>query len=235
MDIGEINFWEMMFRTTVTFIALLILARIIGKKQLSQLTFFHYTTGITFGSIAGEISSQKETPFWDGMISLIWWSILTILLSAIALKSTKMRVLVDDKPTILIHNGVISEANLKKARLHLDELTMLLREQSIFSVNEVAYAVFETNGELSVMKKPPFAEATKKDTQANLTPPLCMPTEVISNGRIISENLQQLDLTEAWLLKKLRNKKVDDVEQVLFAQVLEDHSLYVSTKTNQSP
>ncbi|WP_238600548.1 YetF domain-containing protein [Metasolibacillus meyeri] len=232
MDLGEINFWEMMFRTTVTFIALLILARIIGKKQLSQLTFFHYTTGITFGSIAGEISSQKETPFWDGMISLIWWSILTILLSAIALRSSKVRVIVDDKPIILIQNGVISEKELKKARLHLDELMMLLREQSIFSINEVAYAIFETNGELSVMKKPSFTGATKKDTQANLTPPLCMPTGVISNGHIIHHNLRQLDLTEEWLLRKLRNKKIDAVEHVLFAQVLEDHSLYVSLKEN---
>nr|WP_230199370.1 DUF421 domain-containing protein [Bacillus ndiopicus] len=231
---NDINFWEMIFRTTITFIALLILARIIGKKQLSQLTFFHYTTGITFGSIAGEISSQEETPFWDGMISLIWWSILTIVLSAIALKSTKMRVLVDDKPVIIIQNGVICEKNLKKARLHLDELMMLLREQSIFSANEVAYAVFETNGELSVMKKPPFAGATKKDTQANLTPPLCMPTEVISNGKIIHRNLQQLDLTEEWLLKKLRGKKVQSVEEVLFAQVLDDHSLYVSLKEKQN-
>ena len=75
----EMNFWEMILRTTFSFIALLVLARILGKKQLSQLTFFHYITGITVGSIAAEIASQHETPFLDGLISLIWWTVLTMV------------------------------------------------------------------------------------------------------------------------------------------------------------
>lgn len=230
---GDISFWEMIGRATASFIALLILARIIGKKQLSQLTFFHYTTGITFGSIAGEISAQKETPFADAMIALIWWSILTIAVSTIAVRFSKIRTLVDDKPTILIHNGVVSEKNLKTARLHIEEVMMLLREQSIFSINEVAYAIFETNGELSVMKKPPFAGATKQDAQGNLTPPLCMPTLVITNGQIMHDNLNQLSLSEDWLMKKLKGKKVTNVDDVLVAQVQDDHSLYISLRSKK--
>lgn len=227
---GDINFFEMLARTTASFFVLLVLARIIGKKQISQLTFFHYITGITFGSIAAEISSQKETPFWDALISLIWWAVLTMLISFISLKSKKIRVLVDDKPMILIYDGKISDANLKKARLHSDELTMLLREQSIFSVDEVMYAVFETNGMLSVLKKPAFANATKEDAKADLTMPKYIPTEVISHGKIIAENLIELNLTEEWLLKKLKRKNVDSVQDVFFAQVLEDGSLYISLK-----
>ncbi len=117
---------------TFIFFALLILARILGKKQLGQLTFFHYTTGITFGSIASEIAAQAETPFIDGLISLIWWSVLTYLMTIITIKSKKARVLIDDKPTIVIQNGLILEAALKQNRLHMDELTMMLREQAIF-------------------------------------------------------------------------------------------------------
>ena len=70
----ELNFFEMILRTTGSFFAILLLARIIGKKQLSQLTFFHYVTGITIGSISAEIAAQAETPFWDGIVSLTWWS-----------------------------------------------------------------------------------------------------------------------------------------------------------------
>lgn len=227
---GDINFIEMFARTTATFFVLLVLARIIGKKQISQLTFFHYTTGITLGSIAGELSSQKETPFWDGMIALIWWTALTIIVSFISLKSKKIRVLVDDKPMILIYDGKISDVNLRKSRLHSDELTMLLREQSIFSLDEVMYAVFETNGELSVLKKPAFANATKEDAKADLTLPKYIPTEVIAHGKIITENLIELNLTEEWLLKKLKRKNVESVKDVFFAQVLEDGSLYISLK-----
>lgn len=226
----EFNFFEMIIRTTGAFFAILFLARIIGKKQISQLTFFHYVTGITFGSIAAEISAQVETPFWDGLVALIWWTVLTILISYLSFKSAKLRVLFDDKPTVLVQNGTILPKNLKKARISVDELMMLLREQSIFSAADVDYAVFETNGELSVMKKPALETATKQDVKASTTPAQYMPTEVISNGKIILQNLLNLDLTEDWLIKKLKKKNVMKVEDVFYAQVLENGSLYVSLK-----
>ncbi|WP_431028688.1 YetF domain-containing protein [Lysinibacillus sp. LZ02] len=228
----EINVVEMLLRTTGAFFAILFLARIIGKKQLSQLTFFHYITGITFGSIASEIAAQAETPFWDGFIALIWWGVLTLLISYLSLKSVKLRTLFDDKPTIIIQNGTILPKNLKKARLSLDELLMLLREQSVFSAAEVDYAVFETNGELSIMKKVAVSNATKQDVKANTAPAQYVPMEVICDGKIISKNLIELNLTEDWLMKKLKKKNITSAEDVFLAQVLEDGSLYVSKKQN---
>ncbi|WP_234417301.1 MULTISPECIES: DUF421 domain-containing protein [unclassified Lysinibacillus] len=230
----ELNLGEMLIRTTCAFFAILLLARIIGKKQLSQLTFFHYVTGITFGSIAAEISAQVETPFLDGLVSLIWWTILTLLISYLSFKSKKARILFDDKPMILIRNGIILNDNLRKSRLHPDELTMLLREQSIFSLDEVLYAVFETNGELSVMKKPLMRGATKEDVNIAAPAPQFLPTELISDGKIITKNLAELQLTEEWLLKKLSKKNINNVKDVYFAQVLENGSLYISLK-NVSP
>lgn len=110
----EVNFWQIVIRSIVAFNVILVLARIIGKKQLSQLTFFHYITGITIGSIAGEITTQIDTPFFDGIVALLCWTVLTLTVSFIAMKSTKIRVLVDDRPTILIQNGVINQHGLKK-------------------------------------------------------------------------------------------------------------------------
>lgn len=208
----ELNLVEMLLRSSFAFFAILLLARIIGKKQLSQLTFFHYVTGITFGSIAAEVSTQVTTPFLDGLVSLIWWSVLTLLVSFISLKSKKARVLFDDKPIIVIENGVILNDHLKKARLHPDELAMLLREQSIFSFDEVLHAVFETNGELSVLKKPLARTATKEDVHVAAPAPQYLPTELVSDGKIIIENLTQLQLTEEWLLKKLAKKNIYDIE-----------------------
>ncbi|MGE7092404.1 YetF domain-containing protein [Lysinibacillus sp. NPDC048646] len=224
------NFWEMILRTTLSFFALLILARILGKKQLGQLTFFHYITGITFGSIASEIASQHETPFLDGLISLIWWSVLTYLMTIMTIKSARARVIIDDKPTIVINNGLILESALKKSRLHMDELTMLLREQSVFSIQDVQYALFETNGKLSVLPKPSEQAATKQDVKADITPPTYMPTEVVSDGQLIYENLVELELTEDWLTKKLKKQNVNSVEDVFFAQVQANGSLYISLK-----
>lgn len=230
----ELNLVEMLVRSTCAFFAILLLARIIGKKQLSQLTFFHYVTGITFGSIAAEISAQVETPFLDGLVSLIWWTILTLFISFLSLKSKKARVLFDDKPTILIQNGVILNEQLKKARIHTDELAMLLREQSIFSFDEVLHAVFETNGELSVMKKPLARTATKEDVNVAAPTPQFFPTELVSDGQVIVKNLSELQLTEEWLLKKLSKKNIHSVENVYYVQILENGSLYISIK-NASP
>ncbi|MER1986523.1 MAG: DUF421 domain-containing protein [Solibacillus sp.] len=229
----ELNLGEMLIRSTCAFIAILFLTRIIGKKQLSQLTFFHYVTGITFGSIAAEISAQVETPFLDGLVSLIWWTVLTLFVTFLSLKSKKARVLFDDKPIIVIQNGQIIPHHLKKSRLHTDELAMLLREQSIFSFDEVHYAVFETNGELSVLKKPASRTATKQDVKADISVPPLFPIELISDGKIIYENLQEYDLTEEWLLKKLRNKNIEAASDVYYAQLLENGSLYISPKINR--
>ncbi|MGE7667452.1 DUF421 domain-containing protein [Ureibacillus composti] len=224
----DINFFEISLRSIISFFTILILARIIGKKQLSQLTFFHYITGITFGSIAAEISTNEEIIFWDGFTSLIWWALLTILVSFISLKSSKARILFDDRPTMIIQNGTIIKNGMKKARLHPDELSMLLREQGIFSFDDVLHAVFETNGELSVMKKPAKSPATKVDVKADASIPPYIPTEVISNGAITKKNLIELDLTEEWLLNKLKKKNVKNIEDVYFAQILENGSLYIS-------
>lgn len=226
----EANFWEMILRTTLSFFALLVLARILGKKQLGQLTFFHYITGITFGSIASEIASQAETPFLDGLISLIWWSVLTYIMTIMTIKSKKARVLFDDKPTIVINNGLILESALKKNRLHMDELTMMLREQSIFAVQDVQYALLETNGKLSVLPKTSEQAASKLDVKADITPPIYMPTEVISDGQVIYENLVELNLTEDWLMKKLKKQNIDTATNVFFAQVQTNGSLYISLK-----
>ncbi|MFJ8237896.1 DUF421 domain-containing protein [Ureibacillus sp. NPDC094379] len=226
----DINFFEISLRSIISFFTILILARIIGKKQLSQLTFFHYITGITFGSIAAEISTNEEIIFWDGFTSLIWWALLTILVSFISLKSSKARVLFDDRPTIIIQNGTIIKNGMKKARLHPDELSMLLREQGIFSFDDVLHAVFETNGELSVMKKPAKNPATKVDVKADASIPPYIPTELISNGTITKKNLIELDLTEEWLMNKLKKKNVKNIEDVYFAQILENGSLYISLK-----
>jgi uncharacterized membrane protein YcaP (DUF421 family) len=224
----DIHIWEMILRSTLSFSTILVLARIIGKKQLSQLTFFHYITGITIGSIAAEVSTQHQTDFWDGFTSLVWWTFLTLFISFLTLKSSKIRILVDDRPIILIQNGIIIQKAMKKARLHTDELAMLLREQGIFSFNEVHYAVFETNGELSVLKKPANTSLTKQDINADISLPPHMPTEIISDGKFIQKNLKELDLTEEWVMHKLKEKNVKNLKEVYFAQVLENNYIYIS-------
>ena len=226
-ELSKIHFGETLLRTTLAFIVLLIMARLMGKEQVSQLTFFHYVTGITIGSIAAEIAGQYETPFVDGLIAMIWWAALTLLMSYIALKSKRARVILDDKPTIVMFEGKIIEEAMKKSRLHLDDLNMMLREQSIFSIKDVHYAILETNGNLSVLKKAGQEPATKKDVNAPAPEPKYIPSEIISDGKIVKKNLIELNLTEEWVYEQLKKQGIGKVEQVFYAEIQMDGSLHV--------
>ncbi|MEK3933694.1 DUF421 domain-containing protein [Sporosarcina sp. FSL W7-1349] len=226
-DMLKLDFWEMIIRTTLTFIVLLILARFMGKKQISQLTFFHYVTGITIGSIAADIAGESKMPFLDGMVAMIWWAVLTILTNYIAFKSKKARVLFDDKPTIIIRDGKLLKVSLEKTRLHLNDLNMMLREQNIFSLKDVQYAILEPNGQLSVMKKSDLEPATKKDVKAPAPQPKYVPTEIISDYQLIPENLKELNLTEEWLTEQLKKQGIGQIDQVFYAEIQSDGSLHV--------
>lgn len=231
--LSEVAVWEMTLRSVVTFGVLLLLTRIMGKKQLSQLSYFHYITGITIGSIAGEISAQSETHFINGFIALIWWFIFTMVMSAVLLRWKKARKILDDEPTIIIREGVILERSLKSIRLHMDDVMMLLREQGIFSVQDVDWAIMENNGQLSVLKKTAQLEATRQDVKASATAPKYFPTDLIADGKIIHENLVELDLTEEWLMKKLRKKNITDPTEVFYAQIQTDGSLFIDIRKDE--
>lgn len=230
-DWWEVDFWEMIIRTTAAFIVLLILARVMGKKQISQLTFFHYVTGITIGSIAAEISVNSDTPFFNGSISLIWWALLTVLVNLLTIKSMKARKLLDDKPTILIIRGKISEQGMKKARFTLNDLNMMLREQGVFSIMDVNYAILETNGVLSILKKVNQEPATRLDVKAPSTEPKYIPTEIISDGNLIMENLIELKLTEEWVYDQLKKKGIGKIEQVYYAEIQGDGTLHIDERS----
>lgn len=116
--------------------------------------------------------------------------------------------------------------------MNMDDVMMLLREQSIFSIDDVQYAVLETNGELSVFKKPAEQNATKQDVKADVSMPTYIPTEIISDGKIVRKNLKELKLDEEWVMKKLRKHGVQSVDEVYFAQLQTNGSLSVNLKNN---
>ena len=230
MNLDDYSFLEMIVRTTVTFAVLLGLARFLGKEQLSQLTFFNYITGITIGSIAGEIVAHDDTHYFNAITSLIWWSILTLIVSYISLKSSKAKALLDDKPMIVIKNGKILEHELKKSRLPIGDLNMLLRMQGIFSVKDVHFAVLETNGELSVFKKVAQQSATKQDVKAQIVVPKYMPCTIIAEGKIVEQNLHGAGLTEEWVMKQLKKHGVNSIQQVFYAEIESDGSVYMDLR-----
>ena len=123
-------------QAAVSFVILLILTRLIGKQQVSQLTYYEYINGITFGSIAANMATDSFDKFGDHLVGLLTYGVLTFLAALVALKSRKMRKLINGEPVVVIQDGKILENNLRKMKLNLDEFTMLLRLKDIFDFSK---------------------------------------------------------------------------------------------------
>ncbi|WP_461615774.1 DUF421 domain-containing protein [Clostridium sp. Marseille-QA1073] len=230
MDVSFMEVLILLLKTTLSFLALLILTRILGKKQMSQLTFFNYVTGITIGSIVANIITVDNEPFIDEIIGLVWWCILAEVTAYVTVKSHKLGRIIDGEPSIVIKDGKIIRKVMVDLKMNVEDLTMMLREQSIFSVSEVDYAILESNGKLSVLKKDEYLEVNKGDMKIKPLPKKYLPTQVVSDGSIVEHNLKELNITQKWLEKQLKNFGVKSVNEVYYAEVQSDGTLFVNKK-----
>ena len=224
------NIPEISLRAFLGFIILLILVRIVGNKQLGQLNVFTYISGIVIGSMVADIILHNDLEFWSSMLGVVIWVGLAIFVELAALKSVKVREMLDGQPIILIKKGKILYDALKKERLNIDDLTMMLRTNNVFSVLDVDYAILESNGDLSVLKKELKEGVTREDMSITPKNSKYIPTTVISDGRVIMKNLRELGMGEEWLKGALNDLGIESVSGVLYGEVQEDGQLYVQAK-----
>lgn len=215
-------------RGIFAFISLLILTQFMGKKQISQLTFFDYITGITIGSIAASLTvdlSTQAIPTWTGLLT---WTMGTIVLGIITVHSRKWRVKIDGEATVVVQNGQILETNLELLNYSIDDLRAQLRELKAFNVADVEFAILEPNGQLSVQMKSQLQPLTPADLQIPTTYK-GLATELIMDGHIIGPNLKQLNLSEEWLREQIagRNHRIEDV---YYAEIDTQGNLYVDLR-----
>ncbi|KGR80029.1 YetF domain-containing protein [Ureibacillus manganicus] len=223
----QIGYLQLILETIATFFVLLLMTRLLGKKQLSHLTFFNYITGITIGSLAANMVIISSRNFFKELTTLIVWCLLSMIIAYIGLKSGKARVVLDGQPTILVKKGEIDKKSLSKTRLNIDDLTMMLRQKDVFSIAEVDYAILEPNGTLSVLKKPQYQNVLKQDVKINIITPTYIPSEIIVDGKIIERNLKELGLSNHWLAKQLELVGVYSVQEVLYAEIQSDGELFI--------
>ncbi|WP_199617427.1 DUF421 domain-containing protein [Paenibacillus alkalitolerans] len=218
---------EVMYRTLTAIVVVYILTRLLGKKQLAQLNFFGYITGITIGSIAAELSLAVDEPFMNAATSLGIWFGFALIVELISLRSRKFRTMFDGSGTVLIRNGHVLERNLKSVRLTPDELLEELRQKNAFRLADVEFAVMESSGAISVYKKhdaQPLTPGTASDQ--NHLPPDRVPEAVIMEGKLIRESMKRVGVTEQWLHQQLEKYGVTQ-KDVYLAQVDERRNLYL--------
>ncbi|WP_117170941.1 YetF domain-containing protein [Paraliobacillus sediminis] len=220
-------------RLVIAFATLLILTRIMGRKEIAQMTFFNFVSGIAIGTIGASLAIDQTLSIRNGVYALIVWSAITIVIGIIDLKSKKFRIAVEGQPRVVIKAGKIMENELRKVRLDIDALNVLLRKKNIFSITDVDFAIFETDGSLSVDKKEKVKPLAKTDLQvqnkASISP---TPTMIVSDGKIDTNNLKKLHLNEDWVMKQLESAGVHSIEEVFYAAVQKDGTLYIDNRSD---
>ena len=207
------------FKVTLTallsIVALFIITKLMGHKQVSQLDFFDYICGITIGSIGAELATELEAPE-KPLIALVVYGGASLLLNLITQKLPSSRKYINGAPSILFGGGRIYRENLKKAKLELSELMLLCREAGYFDLEDIELAIFEHNGKLSILPKGDLRPATPRDMGLSVKPSH-IGSELIMDGRIMGENLTRLGLDARWLAKRLAADGYGSPRDILLA------------------
>jgi uncharacterized membrane protein YcaP (DUF421 family) len=225
------EYFEVILRSIASFGLLLIGTRILGKQTISKMTMFDFVATISLGAISANLAFNTTIKAHHAVIALSVYIIVIFTIAFISLKSRKYRKFLAGDPTIVIQNGKILEENMNKMRYTLDYLNQQLREKDVFNIEEVLFAIIETNGTLTVLKKPQFRNVTRQDLMIPITPEYILPIELIMDGEIIKENLEQNNLTESWLHSELRKRNLVQHE-VLYAVLSGNGNMYVDTYNN---
>ncbi|KRW91099.1 membrane protein [Alicyclobacillus tengchongensis] len=216
---------HIIIRTLISFCAMFVFARLIGKRQLSQITFFEYIVGIAIGDMAAIIPDELDAPLYHGLLPMAVYTALPIALSWVALKSKSARDFLEGHARVLIRDGKILEDNLKKERMSTDELLEHLRSKNVFKVADVEFALMESNGTVNVLVKSEQQPLTPKRMGLQV-PPEVEPQAVIMDGQIMDEALATIGFNRAWLKTELEKQGVA-VENVFLAQVDATGQLYI--------
>lgn len=217
---------DITIRAVLTYVTLLLLTRLMGKREISQMTFFDYIVGITIGSISAQMSTTLNSTWLQMLPAAVVFSLFQIVSAYLEQKSVKFRNIVDGSPTILIKNGKVLEENVAKEKLSISEVMTKLREKNAFNLADVETAILETDGQISIQLKSSKAPVTPSHLNIPVQN-VGLPRLVIEDGNVLGESLQDLKLTRAWLLSKLAEQNVVDPAKVMLAQVDISGQLYV--------
>ncbi len=194
-------------RVSIIYILVLVVMRIMGKREISQMQPFELVIAIMIADLASVPMSDTGIPIFNGIIPILALLLFQLIISIINLKSIRLRQIICGKPQILIYRGKIDEKALKKEKITINELQERLRQNNIFTLGDVEYAILETSGEISVIQKPEKRNTIPEDF--NITPEYeGIPYDLIIDGRIMYDNLKKIGKDEIWLKKQVDKFKI---------------------------
>lgn len=229
IDTGRIG--TMFGRTVSIYVFTLIAVRLMGKREVGELTPFDLVVSLMIAEVAAVVIEDHQAPMMHAIIPIITLSGLQILISFISLKSETLRQFLNGSPSILIKNGEIIEEKMKSSRYTIHDLLSQLRENGIFNIQDVEFAILETSGDLTVIPKSQKRAVTPEDLNID-TEYEGIPTILINDGKINYSNLEKIGMSKEWLLNKLKEHGVESIEDVLAATLDTTGELYITTKNS---
>lgn len=224
--------WGFLLRVILSILSLFIISRLVGARQIAQLTFYDYVVGITIGSIAATMAVDDSVPFYYPIIAMALYGLFTVLVAFLTSKSIVLRRLLTGKPTVMIHNGKIIASALRKHHYDINDLLLECRIQGYFNIADIQSAVMETNGEISILPKATKRPVTPADL--NLVPqPAGLQYNLIIDGNILEKNLRAYGKDLQWLKGQLKLQNVQSEREVLLATGNPDNTVSVFLKDEE--
>lgn len=223
---------EVVFRTIVIYLVVLVVVRLMGKREIGQLSPFDFVVAIIIAELAAIPMESRSIPLWQGLVPLFTLGVLEVVFSFAALYSPKLRKILDGSPQVVIKNGKILKHEMRRARYNLDDLMSQLRERGFVNVSDVEFGVLETSGRLSVIPRSQKRPVTPEDLG------LCtgyegLPTVLVMDGTVMHRELHEVGLDPGWLKEKLARAGLNP-DKVFLACLDTEGKLFINEDTSPS-
>ncbi len=226
------EFTTIIIRCIFALTVLFTITKILGKKQVSQLSLFDYVIGISIGNFAAEIIINMETKFINGILAMTMFGLMAYIVDLLTLKSIHLRRLFMGVPTPLIQKGKILEQNLKKVKFDVNDLLEECRSNGYFDISEIEYAIMESKGTLSILPKGEYKPINIKDIKIK-PQKQSLVANVIIDKKIMKNNLKNMNKDEDWLEQQLKEKGYNNKDNILLATLDINEKLIIYEKNNK--
>ncbi|MFT8361820.1 MAG: DUF421 domain-containing protein [Sporolactobacillus sp.] len=223
------SFGSIAVELTVGLFALLLLTKIMGRASLSEATPFDFIAMIVVGDFVSEAIYDPQTSVLKISFAIFCWGLLIYLIDIVTLKFHKMRAFIESDPVPVIHEGRIDRAIMRKNRIDMNHLQMLLRDREVFSIREVAYALLEPNGTVSIIRKPEYALQGNNYMKQRQHASVSLPYTLISDGKLLEKNLTIAGKSKRWLKEEMQARSIRNVSEVLIAEWRKEDGLFIQT------